>query len=97
MCLEKEGKYRFDVLDIRRKELVALGNAIKTRDVKNISKHVNKALDSGASFHDIKKLVEHIIGDKRLLLTLIELQKAISFGESSRKNFISVIDDCREM
>ena len=49
ICLKKNGVVNIDVLDSRRRELVALGKAILTGNNCSIAKHVEKALDAGAS------------------------------------------------
>lgn len=96
VCLKNNGVIKLDVLDTRRKELVALGNAIRVGDHKSIPRHVKKALDAGASSDDIQKVAEFILGDKHLLCSLVALQKALDFEESDRHDYISVVEDCRE-
>lgn len=97
ICLkEKNGSIRLDVLDSWRKELVALGKSIRTGDLKSIPNHVRKSLDAGASPKDIQMVAEFILGDKKLLSSILALQKALSYEESNRKDYISIIDDCKE-
>ena len=97
VCLKKNnGVFKLDVLDSRRKELVALGKAIRVNDFESIPRHVKKALDAGASPREIHELAEFILGDKHLLFSIVALQKALNFEESERHDYISVVDDCRE-
>ena len=97
ICLKKNnGKIRLDVLDSRRKELVALGNAIRLGNLESIPRHVKNALDAKASADDILKVAEFIIGDKQLLSSIIVLKKALDYEKNDRHNHISILDDCRE-
>ena len=97
VCLKKNnGSIGLDVLDTKRKELVAIGNAIRAGCVGSISKHVKKALDGGASPEEIQEVVEYVLGDGRLLSSIAELLRALQFEENDRHGYISVVDDCRE-
>jgi AhpD family alkylhydroperoxidase len=97
ICLQKNnGNIRLDLLDRRRQELVAIGNAIRAGCVDSISMHVEKALEAGASPKEIQKVVEYILGDGRLLNSISELLRALRFGEADRHGYISIVDDCRE-
>ena len=96
-CLQKNHEnIRLDVLDSRRKELVAIGNAIRAGCVDTIPMHVKKALNAGASPEEIQKVVEYILGDGRLLSSISELLRSLRFEENDRHVYISVVDDCRE-
>lgn len=96
ICLKKNGVVNIDVLDSRRRELVALGKAILTSNTRSIAKHVEKALDTGASQKDILKVLTFIVGDVQLLNSIIELLRAMSYEENKRAEYISVVDDVRE-
>ena len=97
ICLQKNnGNIKLDVLDNRRKELVAIGNAIRAGCMDSIQMHVKKALNVGASPEEIRRVVEYILGDGRLLSSISELLKALRFEETDRHGYISVVDDCRE-
>ena len=96
ICLKKNGVVNIDVLDCRRKELVALGKAILSGNTHSIARHVEKALDAGASQKDIFKVLTFIIGDVQLLNSIIELLRAMSYEENKRAECISVVDDVRE-
>ena len=96
ICLEKKKGLYLDVLDTRQKELVALGNAIRAGNTYSIATRVKKALDAGASIEEILKVLAFIVGDVRLFRSIIELSRALSYEESKRKSFISVVDDVRE-
>lgn len=97
VCLKKNnGSIRLDVLDTKRKELVAIGNTIRAGCIGSISKHVKKALDSGASPKEIQKVVEYVLGNGQLLRSIAEVLRALEFEENDRQGYISVVDDCRE-
>ena len=97
VCLKKNnGVIKLDVLDSRRKQLVALGNAIRNGHAESIPIHVKKALDAGASPNEIHEVADFILGYRNLLSSIVTLQKALEFEESERKKYISVVDDCRE-
>lgn len=96
VCLKSKGVIKIDLLDTRRKELVALGKAILSRNKYSIEKHLSAALDAGASHEDIMKVVAFIIGDNSLLKVILELIKILSFEENRRVLPISIIDDVRE-
>jgi len=42
------------------------------------------------------KVVSFVIGDTHLLLSVIELLRALRFEESDRASYISVVEDCPE-
>jgi len=94
--LEKKKGLNLDILTAKQKELVALGNALLARNTHSIALHVEKALDAGASQEEILKVVAFIVGDTRLLSSIIELLKTLSYEENRRAPYISVIDDVRE-
>ena len=96
ICLEKKKGLNLNALTAKQKELVALGNALLARNTRSIALHVEKALDAGASQEEILKVVAFIVGDTRLLSSIIELLKALSYEENRRASRISVVDDCRE-
>jgi len=97
VCLKKNnGVFKLDVLDAKRRELVALGCAIRVGNLESIPIHVKKALDAGASPNEIQKVAEFILGDKYLLYSIVELQKALDFEESERHKYINVVNDCKE-
>lgn len=96
ICLKKKKGLYLGVLDTRQKELVALGNAIRAGNTYSIATRVKKALDAGASIEEILKVLAFIVGDVRLFRSIIELSRALSYEESKRKSFISVVDDVRE-
>ena len=96
ICLKKKKGLYLGVLDTRQKELVALGNAIRAGNIYSIATRVKKALDAGASIEEILKVLAFIVGDVRLFRSIIELSRALSYEESKRKSFISVVDDVRE-
>ena len=96
VCLEKEGGINIDVLDNKRKELVELGIALKLGCDEEISIHVEKALDAGATRADILKVMAFIIGDTRLFNSSIELLRKLNYEENKRTEYISVVDDVRE-
>ena len=94
--LKKGNTINIDILDARRKELVTLGNAILAGDKFFIEEQLKKALDAGASREDILKIVEFIIGDNQLFNSLIKLFNILSYEESKRAPYISILNDVRE-
>jgi len=96
VCLKTNGVIKLEVLDIKRRELVALGKAIMAGNIKSIDKHVIAALDAGASRDDILKVVNFIMSDNKLFTSIIELLKVLSIEEDIRAPSISIIDDVRE-
>ena len=97
ICLKKNNEiFKLDVLDTKRRELVALGYAIRVGNLESIPRHVKKALDAGATPDEIQEVAEFILGNKHLLYSIVELQKALDFEESERHKYINVINDCKE-
>ncbi|RLI63048.1 MAG: hypothetical protein DRO67_06360 [Candidatus Asgardarchaeum californiense] len=96
ICLEKKKGSNLDKLTAKQKELVALGNALLAQNIHSLALHVEKALDAGASRDEILQVAAFIVGDTRLLSSIIELLKVLSYEESRRAPCISVVDDCRE-
>lgn len=96
VCLKKNGAINIDVLDNKRKELVAVGIALKLGSKKDIAIHIEKALDAGATSEDILEVVAFIIGDIRLFNSIIELLRILNYQENERSDYISIIDDVRE-
>jgi len=94
--LKKYGAISIDVLDNKRKELVALGNILRSECNEDIATQIEKALDAGATRYDILKVVGFILGDIRLLNSIIELLRILNYEENKRSEYISVIDDVRE-
>ena len=66
VCLKSNGIVNIDVLDDRRKELVALGKTILSGNKHSIEEHVINALDAGAYRENILKVVAYIMSDNRL-------------------------------
>jgi len=96
ICLEKKKGLYLDVLDTRQKELVALGNAIRAGNTYSIATCVKKALDAGASREEILKVLAFIVGDVRLLNSIMELLSILRYESNRRAPWISVVDDVRE-
>jgi len=96
ICLEKKKGLYLDVLDTRQKELVALGNAIRAGNTYSIATRVKKALDAGASRDEILKVLAFIVGDVRLLNSIMELLSILRYESNRRAPWISVVDDVRE-
>ena len=96
VSLKTNGVVKLEVLDIKRRELVALGKTILGGNIKSIEKHVVAALDAGASKDDILKVASFIMSDDKLFSSIIELFKVLSFEEDRRTPCISIIDDVRE-
>jgi hypothetical protein len=96
VCLKNRNTYNIGVLDKKQKELVELGNTIRKGKTESIAHHVKSALDAGATNDDILTVASFILGDKKILNSIIELIMALSFEESKRRDYISVVEDCRE-
>lgn len=96
ICLEQKNSLKLDALTAKQKELIALGTSLITGNTHSIAFHVKKALDEGATKNDILKVASFAIGNKRLLISIIELLRALRFEETDRKSYISIIEDCRE-
>ncbi len=96
VCLKKNGIVNIGVLDNKRRELYSIGKALTEGDTKSIADHVEKALDSGASIQDILRISTFVIGNKRLMLSLIELINALRYEETKRATHISILEDVRE-
>ena len=94
--LKKNGAINIDVLDNKRRELVALGVALKSGCRSEIATHVEMALEAGANKDDILKVVSFIMKENQLLKSIIELIKILDYEENRRAPYISVLDDVRE-
>ena len=96
ICLKKKKDLYLGVLNTRQKELVALGNAIRSGNKYSIKTRVKKALDAGASFDEILEVLAIIIGDKLFLTSILETLGILRYETNRRAPFISIIDDVRE-
>lgn len=79
-----------------KKELVALGKFLLNGHKQSIALHVKNALDAGATRKEILQVAVSIMGDARLLSSIIELLRALRYEENMRAPHISVVDDVRE-
>ena len=96
ICLKKKKGLYLGVLDTRQKELVALGNAIRAGNTYSIATRVKKALDAGAPIEEILKVLAFIVGDERLLSSIMEILSILRYENDRRAPWISVVDDVRE-
>jgi alkylhydroperoxidase/carboxymuconolactone decarboxylase family protein YurZ len=96
VSLKMPGVTRLEILDSKRKELVILGNILRSVDAKFIAKQVTKAFDVGATKEDILMVASFVLGEGNLN-AFIELSKAVTYEESRRAPYISAIDDCKEI
>ena len=96
VCLKKEGTINLGFLDNRRRELVALGTALRSGNTNAIGSYVKNALDAGASKEDILNVMAFIVGDVKLFTTMQELLRILQYEDAKRASYISVIDDVRE-
>ena len=96
ICLKKNKIINVNVLDNRRRELIALGMGIIAGDINSIAGLVEKAINAGATREDILKIITYIVGDERLLSSIIELLRALDYEENQRAEVISVLNDVRE-
>ena len=60
------------------KDLIALLNAIIRGGKKEIAEYVKKAIDSGATKKDIWNVLTEIVGDEKILISIIETLKLIA-------------------
>ena len=60
------------------KDLIALLNAIRGGDKQTIETCIKKAFDSGATSKDIWNVLSEIVGDGRLLDSVVETLKLIA-------------------
>jgi len=96
VCLKTKNSYNIGVLDKKQKELVELGNALRAGKTDSMAHHVKTALDAGATNDDILTVASLILGDEKILNSIIELITALSYEESNRRDYISVIDETKE-
>lgn len=96
VCLKKNGIVNIGVLNTKRRELYSIGKALTEGDTQSIAAHVEKALDSGASIQDILRISTFVIGNNKLMISLIELINALKYEESKRAAHISILEDVRE-
>ena len=96
ICLKQHNSISLAILNEKQKELVALGTCLKSGKTKHLASHVKQALDAGATEKDILDVITFILGDRKMLHSIIELLSALSFEQAMRKEYISVCDDCRE-
>ena len=68
--------------DARRRELVALGFAIRSKDVVVINKHIVSAKKAGASDRDIQKVFDFVIGDRKVAKYTVK--KVVSMSDHPR-------------
>ena len=96
ICLEKKEGLKPNILTLKQKELLALGKALLGGYKNTIARQVEKTLDADVSREEILQLVAFIIGDVRLFRSIVELLRVLSYEESKRAQWISVVDDVRE-
>lgn len=97
LSLKMPGVISLEILDDKRKELVLLGNILRSGEINAIADQVKKTFDSGATREDIFTVASFVIGDGTILNAIIELLRAIRYEENMRVPYISVIDDCKEI
>ena len=89
---DKKKVLRQDLHDSKTEELIILAYVVLLGDKHSIAMHVEKALDVGATRKDILNVISCIVGDARLLSSILELFRALRFEECSRREYISVVD-----
>ena len=97
VSLKMPGVIRLEILDDKRKELVLLGNILRSGEINAITDQVKKTFDAGATREDIFTVASFVIGDNTILNAIIELLRAISYEENTRTPYISVLEDCKEI
>jgi len=60
------------------KDLIALLNAIRSGDKKEIELSIKKATENGATYKDIWQVLSEVVGDERLLNSILETLKLIA-------------------
>lgn len=78
-----------DLNDSKKRELITLAYVVLSGDKHSIALHVEKALDADATRRDILNVVSCIVGDARLLSSILELLRALSFEVCVRSKHIS--------
>jgi len=68
-------------------DLIALLNSIREGDKKSIAYCIKKAYDSGANNKDILNVLSEIVGDERLLISIIETLKQLRNEKNKIKKF----------
>ena len=97
VSLKMPGVISLEILDDKRKELVLLGNILRSREINVIAQQVKHAFDAGATKEDILKVASFVIGDSTVFDAIIQLLQAIRYEENLRTPYISIIDDCKEI
>lgn len=97
VSLKMPGVTRLEILDNKRKELVILGNILRSVDIKSIAGQVSKVFDAGATREDILMVASFVFGEGINLNAFIDLSRAITYEESRRAPYISVVEDCKEI
>ena len=97
VSLKKPRVISLEILDNKRKQLVLLGNILRSGDISAISKQVKRTFDAGATREDILTVASFVIGEIKILNAIIELLRAIKYEENIRAPYISIIEDCREI
>jgi len=81
-CIEAKFNLKPEIENLKTcytdKDLVALLNAIREGDKQSIALCVKKAFDSGATDKDIWNVISEIVGDERLLISIIETLRLIA-------------------
>ena len=95
VSLKMPGFINLEILDGKRKELVLLGNIIRSLDINAIADQVKKTIDAGATKKDILTVASFVIGERTILIAIIELLRAIRYEENNRAPYISIIEDCK--
>jgi alkylhydroperoxidase/carboxymuconolactone decarboxylase family protein YurZ len=97
ISLKMPGIISLGILDHKRKELVLLGNILRSGEINAISKQLRKTFDAGATRENILTVASFVIGDSTVLNVIIELLKAIRYEENNRAQNISILEDCKEI
>ena len=97
LSLKMPGIISLEILDNKRKELVLLGNILRSGKINAISEQVRKTFDDGASREDILTVASFVIGNSTVLNTICELLRAIRYEEKKRAPYIKVKKDCKKI
>ena len=67
-----------------------------SKELLDITSCISNALNAGASQQDILKVLAFFVGNETILLSIIEVLRALRFEESKRNPYLSIIEDCKE-
>lgn len=94
--LEKKDELKLDVLSIKQKALVDLGESILNGNKESIRLRVKDAFDVGSTREEILALLNWMIKNDPSLKSIRYILRALDFEESERHDYIDFVNDCKE-